>query len=136
MNVTRPDIRNIIHCHVPKDIESYYQEIGRASIDGMPAICTLFYSETDMEAQKYLIEKKIPIIYFADACRVLRIASICSPVIRERRNFIAELLTEYMLTSECRWYFLMKHIQGKLIKRRSSGTCCDNCSNEERYDSP
>ena len=60
MGIDKPDIRFVIHHHLPGTIEAYYQEAGRAGRDGQPARCTLLFDPTDTQAPRFFQAGRYP----------------------------------------------------------------------------
>lgn len=85
MGINKPDVRFVIHYDLPQNIESYYQQIGRAGRDGLRADCLLLFSYSDISKINYFIDQKSPeeqkiarahldaLLHFAEYSRCRRI---------------------------------------------------------------
>ncbi len=113
MGINKPDVRWVIHYDLPKSLESYYQESGRAGRDGDPARCTLYFGASDIRTAEFLIQQKVDQNTGAPLENEQRIA----------RQQLRQVLS-YAESTECR-----RAIQLHYFDERFAGPCgaCDNC---------
>ncbi|MCC6282125.1 MAG: ATP-dependent DNA helicase RecQ [Saprospiraceae bacterium] len=109
MGIDKPDVRFVIHYDMPKSIENYYQETGRAGRDGLAGKCIAFYNYADiLRLEKFLRDKPVA-----------------------EREMGAQLMQEvvaYAETASCRRRFLL-HYFGEEFEESRCQKMCDNCKN-------
>ncbi|XP_051785528.1 bifunctional 3'-5' exonuclease/ATP-dependent helicase WRN isoform X2 [Erpetoichthys calabaricus] len=121
MGINKADIRKVIHYGAPKEMEAYYQEIGRAGRDGLPSACHVVWTSGDMAINRHLLNNMK-----SEKFKVYKLKMMAK-------------MEQYLSSMKCRRKIILSHFEDKKLRKVSLGIigtdrCCDNCKSRLIFD--
>ena len=112
MGINKPDVRFVIHFELPKSIENYYQETGRAGRDGKNSECYLYFDKTDFRVNRYFLKK------------------IHNKELKDYKDDQINEMEQICYTNKCRKQYILKYFDEEIKECMN----CDNCLEKQNHD--